>query len=204
MKPGSGRQGLLSRRAPAAISALGTEAARRYKRPMRIYTRTGDDGTTGLRGGERISKADDRVEACGTLDEASSAIGLARALGLTDEVDAALAQAQTDLLALGAELASGPGAEHAERIAHVNASDVARLERAIDAAEQGLAPLQSFVLPGGCPAAAALHLARCIVRRAERRVVGARAVMTVRSELVAYLNRLSDLLFLAARLEEAK
>jgi cob(I)alamin adenosyltransferase len=154
---------------------------------MRIYTRTGDDGTTGLRSGARVSKADARVEACGELDEASAAIGVARSTELAPDTNAVLEQAQKDLFAIGSEVSGG------QEI--ISEADATRLEHAIDAAQAGLPPLRSLVLPGGSPAACALHVARCVVRRAERRV----AVLEERHEPIAYLNRLSDLLFVLAR-----
>ena len=166
---------------------------------MKIYTRTGDDGTTGLFGGERRSKDDPRVEAYGTVDEANAAIGVARAAGLAEDMDTVLLRVQSDLFTLGAELACKPGAEAKLKMALVGEAQSTTLERAIDAAETGLPPLKSFVLPAGTPAAAALHVARVVVRRAERRVISASTEGSVRREVVIYLNRLSDLLFTFAR-----
>ena len=166
---------------------------------MKIYTRTGDDGTTGLFGGGRRSKADMRVEAYGTIDEANAAIGVARAHGLPASLDAVLAEVQSDLFTIGAELGCVPGEEAKLKMALIAAADAERLERAIDAAEAGLPPLKSFVLSGGSAGAAALHLARCVVRRAERLVIAASAESTIRRDPVVYLNRLSDLLFTFAR-----
>jgi len=166
---------------------------------MKIYTRTGDDGTTGLFGGSRRSKADPRVEAYGTVDEANASIGVARAAGLSADMDTVLATVQSELFTIGAELGCTPGTAGKLKMALIDGAAAERLERAIDAAEDGLAPLKSFVLPGGSGAAAALHVARCVVRRAERLVVGTAAEAPVRSEIVVYLNRLSDLLFTFAR-----
>jgi cob(I)alamin adenosyltransferase len=166
---------------------------------MKIYTRTGDDGTTGLFGGSRRSKADLRVDAYGMVDEANASIGMARAVGLDGNADTMLATAQSDLFTIGAELGCTPGTETKLRMTLIADADAQRLERAIDAAEQGLEPLKSFVLPGGSPAAAALHVARCVVRRAERRVIAASAEAPVRREVIIFLNRLSDLLFMLAR-----
>ena len=166
---------------------------------MKIYTRTGDDGTTGLFGGGRRSKADPRVEAYGTIDEANAAIGVARATGLPKGIDTVLADVQSDLFTVGAELGCVPGEEAKLKMSLIAASDAERLERAIDAAEAGLPALKTFVLSGGCAGAAALHLARCVVRRAERLVIAADAEGTIRREPVVYLNRLSDLLFTFAR-----
>jgi cob(I)alamin adenosyltransferase len=166
---------------------------------MKIYTRTGDDGTTGLFGGGRVPKSSPRVEAYGTVDEANAAIGLARAAGLGMAIDEVLRRVQDDLFTLGAELACVPGKEKNMKMTLLSAADGARLETAIDAAEEGLPPLTSFVLPGGSPGAAALHLARTVTRRAERRVLEAAHEAPVRPELVVYLNRLSDLLFVLSR-----
>lgn len=166
---------------------------------MKLYTRTGDDGTTGLFGGGRVRKDDARVEAYGTIDETNAAIGLARAAGISPAIDAVLAQIQSDLFTLGAELACVPGKEEKMKMRLLDQSDAARLEQAIDEAEEGLPPLKSFVLPGGSPAAAALHLARTVSRRAERRTLEAAEQGPVRHELLVYLNRLSDLLFVLAR-----
>jgi len=168
---------------------------------MKIYTRTGDDGTTGLFGGARVAKTDPRVEAYGTVDETCAAIGVARAAGVSSAIDSVLEQLQNDLFTIGAELACAPG--KAEKLLKtmrlLDAADVERLEKAIDAAEEGLPPLRSFILPGGTQAAAALHLARCVARRAERCVLSLCDEDAARREVVVYLNRLSDLLFVLAR-----
>lgn len=168
---------------------------------MKIYTRTGDDGTTGLFGGERRAKNDVRVEAYGTVDEANATIGWARATGLPADIDAVLAEVQSDLFTLGAELACVPGQESRLKMTLLGTADAERLERAIDAGELGLPELKSFVLPGGTPSAAALHTARCVARRAERAVLAASggSFVAVRREVLVYLNRLSDLLFTYAR-----
>jgi cob(I)alamin adenosyltransferase len=166
---------------------------------MKIYTRTGDDGTTGLFGGSRRSKADSRVEAYGTVDEANASIAAARAVGLSTETDTVLEKVENELFTIGAELGCTPGTETKLKMTLIDASASDRLEREIDAAEEGLAPLKSFVLPGGSAAAAALHVARCVVRRAERSVVAAAREAPVRSDVIIYLNRLSDLLFVLAR-----
>ena len=166
---------------------------------MKIYTRTGDDGTTGLFGGARVRKDDARVEAYGTADELNACLGAARAAGVGEGMDALLGQIQEDLFVLGAELACVPGKEASMKMRLLDASDGERLERAIDQAEEGLPPLRSFVLPGGTGAAAALHVARTVARRAERRVLEASEQAPVRGELLVYLNRLSDLLFVLAR-----
>ncbi|MGE3147635.1 MAG: cob(I)yrinic acid a,c-diamide adenosyltransferase [Pseudorhodoplanes sp.] len=165
----------------------------------RIYTRTGDDGTTALATGERRKKYDLRIAAYGTVDETNAAIGLAR-LHTTGEIDAMLARIQNDLFDLGADLCM-PAREGKDERLRVVAAQVARLEREIDQLNQPLAPLTSFVLPGGAPAAAALHLARTICRRAERLIVelADQPGEAVSGPVVQYVNRLSDFLFVASR-----
>ena len=167
----------------------------------RIYTRTGDDGTTALGSGERRSKFDLRIAAYGTVDETNAAIGVAR-LHLHDarEIDAMLGMIQNDLFDLGADLSVPEREGKAERL-RVAASQVERLERDIDSLNEKLAPLTSFVLPGGTAGAAYLHLARTICRRAERMVVelAARPDEPVGDAAIQYLNRLSDFLFVASR-----
>lgn len=169
----------------------------------RIYTRTGDDGATALGSGERRPKYDLRVAAYGTVDETNAAIGVARLhLSGETEVDAILSQVQNDLFDLGADLAApeNPDKPSRERL-RVTDGQVTRLETDIDKLNASLAPLTSFVLPGGAPAAAHLHLARTICRRAERLTVelAARESEIVNAAAIRYLNRLSDLLFVAAR-----
>jgi cob(I)alamin adenosyltransferase len=167
----------------------------------RIYTRTGDDGTTGLVDGTRRSKADPRLHAVGSVDETNAAIGLAR-LSAPADMGAALARIQNDLFDLGADLATPGRIEGALRIAP---SQVARLEAEIDAATAALAPLTSFILPAGTACAAALHLARTICRRAERDCVAAVAAGDgLEQPALHYINRLSDLLFVLARLANAQ
>jgi cob(I)alamin adenosyltransferase len=171
----------------------------------KIYTRTGDDGATGLGDGERRPKFDARVAAYGEVDEANCAIGLAR-LGVRDDprlaaIDATLARAQNDLFDLGADLCAPPKPDQADARLRVTPIQVERLQRDIDALNADLEPLRSFVLPGGTSAAAALHLARAICRRAERRIVALAAIPgeTVGAPALCYVNRLSDYLFVAAR-----
>jgi cob(I)alamin adenosyltransferase len=162
-------------------------------RLSRIYTRTGDDGTTGLGDGQRVAKDAARVEAYGTVDEANSAVGLVLAVpGLPEAVATCLVAVQHDLFDVGAELCI-PG----HRV--VTDAYVARLESALDGFNDDLPPLKEFVLPGGGPAAAACHLARTVVRRAERRVWTLAHQEPVAPEVPRYLNRLSDLLFVVAR-----
>lgn len=165
---------------------------------MRIYTRTGDGGNTALFDGTRIAKSDPRVEAYGEVDEANAVLGCARAIGLDADLDEMLVRIQRDLFALGSRLAD-PAERIAERVDKIALTDddVARLEAWIDSCEEGLSPLRRFILPGGTPPAATLHLARTVCRRAERRMVALGAVDT---HFLAYMNRLSDLLFVMARL----
>jgi cob(I)alamin adenosyltransferase len=163
------------------------------QRLTQIATRTGDDGSTGLGDGMRVPKEHLRVEAYGTVDEANSAIGVVLAVpGLPPAVRDCLTEVQHDLFDLGGELCM-PG----HRV--IVASDVERLEQALDGFNDGLPPLKDFILPGGGPLAAACHLARTVTRRAERRVWALARVEQVAAEVPQYLNRLSDLLFVVAR-----
>ena len=169
----------------------------------KIYTRTGDKGTTGLGDGTRLPKHAIRIEAYGTVDETNAAIGLVR-LFAAGEMDAMLARIQNDLFDLGADLCvpeDGPRNEGALRIV---AAQVARLEAEIDTMNAELEPLSSFVLPGGNAAAAHLHLARTIARRAERLMVALAEREPVSAEAIRYINRLSDHLFVAARFANDK
>ncbi|HEY9578747.1 MAG TPA: cob(I)yrinic acid a,c-diamide adenosyltransferase [Rhizorhapis sp.] len=166
----------------------------------KIYTRTGDNGSTGLVDGSRVAKSDVRMAAIGDVDEANSAIGLA-IVALGDGAQTAmLRRIQNDLFDLGADLAT-PGEDFTpgEMTLRIVAAQVERLEAEIDGMNAELAPLRSFILPGGNPAAAAIHLARAIVRRAERTAVGAAAHVSLNPQALAYLNRLSDHLFVMAR-----
>ena len=172
---------------------------------MKIYTRTGDRGQTGLVGGTRVSKSDARIEACGDIDEVNAWIGIVRAeLGLGADVLDVLGQMQRDLFALGAQVAD-PVGRIADKVpkAKLGEADVQRLEQWIDQFDRELPPLQQFILPGGSTAGAACHLARAVCRRAERRIV-ALGPDRVDPELLAYINRLSDLLFVLARLLNAR
>jgi cob(I)alamin adenosyltransferase len=163
------------------------------KRLSKIYTRTGDDGTTGLGDGSRVAKDSVRVEAFGTVDEANSAVGLVLANdSLPDDIRHCLTEVQHDLFELGGELCI-PG--HAA----IEHRFIERLENELDHYNDDLPALEEFVLPGGGRAAAACHLARTVVRRAERRAISLRQVEPVREEVLRYLNRLSDLLFVLAR-----
>ena len=169
----------------------------------KIYTRTGDDGTTALGSGRRVAKYDLRVECYGTLDETNAAIGLARVhTGSSDAaLDAMLARIQNDLFDLGAELCYPDESKDARGRLSVSDAQVERLEGQIDALNRELQPLRSFVLPGGTPAASFLHLARTISRRGERLMVAlaSRPNEPVGAAALRYINRLSDFLFVAAR-----
>jgi cob(I)alamin adenosyltransferase len=169
-------------------------------RTVKIYTKTGDAGETGLFGGPRVRKSDPRVEAYGDVDELNAEIGVVRALVEDPEIDRELALVLAELFCAGAELATPHGARARSAIPPVDPSWTARLEKAIDAWEAELPRLAHFVLPGGTRTAAALHVARTVCRRAERRVVLLAAEAAVEPALLAYLNRLSDFLFVAARL----
>src|SRR5262245_26861458 len=179
---------------------------------MKIYTKTGDRGETGVFGGPRVAKDDPRIEAYGTVDELNAVLGLVRCEKLPPDVDDLLERIQNELFDVGAELATPRPDDHG--IARTADSHVAALERAIDHYEAGLAPLKSFILPGGAKPAAWLHLARTICRRAERRTVtvarevslhgatdavDARLPEPISPTLIIYLNRLSDLFFVLAR-----
>jgi cob(I)alamin adenosyltransferase len=166
---------------------------------MKIYTKTGDDGTTGLFGGERVLKHDARVEAYGSVDETNALLGVARAARLSPVLDGILARVQAELFVLGAELATPASHRPRLKLPLLAQSHVQQLEGEIDQLEAELPPLTTFVLPGGSPGSSALHHARTVSRRAERAVVSVQQSAELRSELVVYLNRLSDLLFVMAR-----
>ncbi|MDP6351505.1 MAG: cob(I)yrinic acid a,c-diamide adenosyltransferase [Alphaproteobacteria bacterium] len=163
----------------------------------KIYTRGGDGGETSLGDGSRVTKHDQRVAATGTVDETNAVVGLAR-LHSDGDADAMLARIQNDLFDLGADLCVPPGAERKPAL-RVSTAQVLRLEAEIDRMNEGLAPLESFILPGGAASAATLHLARTVARRAERLVSELAQTEAVSPESLAYLNRLSDHLFVLAR-----
>lgn len=163
----------------------------------KIYTRTGDDGTTGLVNGPRRSKADLRVDAYGSIDETNAAIGLAR-VETVGELDKMLEEIQNDLFDLGADLATPQQSDNKADL-RVLSTQTKRLEDEIDRLNEKLAPLKSFVLPGGSKASAYLHLARTVARRAERIIVSLSAQEQVNKDALGYINRLSDFLFVAAR-----
>ncbi len=169
---------------------------------MKIYTKTGDAGSTGLFGGGRVPKSDLRVEAYGDVDELNAVLGMARCIEVMPRIDEVLVPIQRDLFAIGALLATPDRdkmAQHLEK-ARIDEGRIAELERAIDDAEKELEPLTAFIIPGGTPKAAALHVGRTVCRRAERHVVKLQADVELPPLAVIYLNRLSDLLFTLARL----
>lgn len=179
----------------------GRGRARCVPRITKVYTRTGDDGTTALGGGQRVPKDAARIEAYGTVDELNSALGAALAGGLDARVAGDLRRIQNELFHLGSDLCYTEDDKARKAVPRIEEKHVAALERAIDALSEGLPPLQNFVLPGGAPGAAALHVARTVCRRAERRVVSLAREEAVNPAAVKYLNRLSDLLFVMSRWE---
>jgi cob(I)alamin adenosyltransferase len=170
---------------------------------MKIYTRTGDSGETGLFRGGRVLKDAARIEAYGTVDELNATLGVVRADGLPEDLDAVLGRIQNELFVVGAELARPKPSPGTDPV--VDHAGVTRLEQDIDRLEAGLEPLGQFILPGGTPAAAGLHLARTVCRRAERRVVALtrQSGEEVSAQVLTYLNRLGDLLFVLARAANA-
>jgi cob(I)alamin adenosyltransferase len=172
--------------------------------PMKIYTKTGDDGSTGLIGGQRVRKSDPRIECSGSVDELNAAIGLAAVAADSANSPAALADRlhaiQHELFTIGAHLSSPDPATASAQLPPLDDSIVARLEMEIDAATAALPPLRQFILPGGCETAARLHVARTACRRAERVIVAFAEDRPVSATILTYLNRLSDWLFVQARL----
>jgi cob(I)alamin adenosyltransferase len=164
---------------------------------MKLYTKTGDDGTTGLYGGGRISKTSSRIKAIGDVDELNSVIGLARVHAHQDPLDSMLANIQNWLFDLGSELASPPDGKF--QVANITDAHAIAVEQSIDLLSDQLPPLKAFILPGGSALGAQLHHARCVCRRAERSVIELSDAEAVRSEARLFLNRLSDWLFVAAR-----
>jgi cob(I)alamin adenosyltransferase len=196
------RDALASNRVVSALrpQAMGFISGAGRAMADKIYTKTGDDGTTGLFGGARVAKDSLRIESYGTVDELNSVLGLARSLGLGADHDGLLATIQEQLFVLGADLATPHGAMKNFPLPRVTSVDVVCLERAIDRLEENLPPLKSFILPGGSQAGAALHIGRTVCRRAERAVVMlAHEEPDIGPMPVQYLNRLSDLLFVLAR-----
>ena len=166
---------------------------------MKIYTKTGDDGSTGLIGGGRIKKCDARLDCYGTVDELNAALGLAATKAPAELVDR-LRAVQNDLFVIGSHLAVPDGSPHAASLPPLDESIIARLEMQIDSADTALPPLQNFILPGGTETAARLHVARTTCRRAERLLVDFAQDRPVPAIVLTYLNRLSDWLFVEARL----
>jgi cob(I)alamin adenosyltransferase len=164
---------------------------------MKIYTKTGDRGETGLFGGPRVRKDHPRIEAYGTVDELNAVLGKVRSGALPTDIDTLLAIIQNELFDLGAELATPDPAKHGTNL--LGSVQIAALESAIDRYEATLEPLKQFILPGGASEAADLHLARTVCRRAERHLISLGASEPISGDLVIYLNRLSDLLFVLAR-----
>lgn len=164
---------------------------------MKIYTKTGDKGETGLYGGERVAKDSLRVAAYGTVDEANSAIGVARSHLTDEELDKDLAHIQNALFDVGADLATPNDSKYRKNVSPIDEQDIGILENLIDHYDN--TPLTNFILPGGHPSSAALHLARTITRRAEREVTTLKREETINEQVAVYLNRLSDLLFVMAR-----
>jgi cob(I)alamin adenosyltransferase len=168
---------------------------------LKIYTRTGDEGDTGLFGGGRVAKDHPRVEAYGEIDELNASLGMARSVEMMPRIDEVLAPIQRDLFAIGALLATPDLEKMREQLAKARISDerIAQMEQSIDNGEAELEPLKAFIMPGGTPKAAALHVARTVCRRAERAVVRLQRDIEVPQVVIVYLNRLSDLLFVLAR-----
>ena len=165
-------------------------------RMARIYTRTGDKGETGLIGGKRVPKDSIRVEAYGSLDELNSVLGLVRSFLTDNELDVVLRQLQDDLFTASTDLAT---VKDAQNLPHITNEHILELERTIDKYQEELPPLKAFVLPGGGKAGAALHFARAVARRAERRIIKLGKSEKINDQLAPYVNRLSDLLFVLAR-----
>ena len=168
---------------------------------MKIYTKTGDSGDTGLFGGGRVPKDDPRVEAYGDVDELNAVLGMARSAELMPRIDEVLVPIQRDLFSIGALLATPDREKMQQHLtkARISEERIAELELAIDACDRELEPLKAFILPGGTQKAAALHVARTVCRRAERRVIRLQREVEIPQIVVVYLNRLSDLLFTLAR-----
>ena len=173
---------------------------------MKIYTKTGDAGQTGLFGGGRVSKDDPRVEAYGDVDELNAVLGLVRAVEMMPRIDEVLVPIQRDLFSIGALLSTPDLEKMHDHLAKAQVDDerIAGLEHAIDACEKELEPLRAFIVPGGTPKAAALHVARTVCRRAERRVIHLQRDVEIPQIVVVYLNRLSDLLFTLARVANVR
>ena len=173
---------------------------------LKIYTRTGDAGETGLFGGGRVPKDHARVDAYGDVDELNAFLGMVRSVESMPRIDDIIVPVQRDLFAIGALLATPNREKMAEHLTKARIGDdrISELERAIDAGEAELEPLKAFILPGGSPKAAALHVARTVCRRAERRIVTLTHVEDIPAIVITYMNRLSDLLFVLARVADKR
>ena len=173
---------------------------------MKIYTKTGDAGKTGLFGGGRVSKDDPRVEAYGDVDELNAFLGAARAVEVMPRIDEVLVPVQRDLFSIGALLATPDLEKMHDHLAKAQIDDarIVSLEKEIDACDRELEPLRAFIVPGGTPKAASLHIARTVCRRAERRVIHLQKEVEIPQIVVVYLNRLSDLLFTLARVANTR
>lgn len=169
---------------------------------MKIYTRSGDDGTTGLYGGGRVAKSDPRIEAIGAVDELNAYLGIVRTLPVSPQADKILSVLQNRMFDLGAELATIDAASRGTDVLHN--SHVAEVEQWIDEMEKQLSPLRAFILPGGSPVAAGLHFARAVCRRAERHMVALALIAPLRETALKYVNRVGDLLFVMARTANAE
>jgi cob(I)alamin adenosyltransferase len=173
-------------------------------RITRVYTRTGDDGTTSLGAGGRVAKDSPRVDAYGTVDELNSQIGVALALGVDETIAPALRSIQNDLFHLGSDLCVLENEKEKRPVPRIEERHVTELEALMDRLSEDLPPLENFVLPGGCPGAAQLHVARTVCRRAERLLVALSRRESVGGQTLPYLNRLSDALFVMARYENRR
>ncbi|WP_346863626.1 cob(I)yrinic acid a,c-diamide adenosyltransferase [uncultured Draconibacterium sp.] len=166
---------------------------------FKVYTKTGDDGTTGLVGGNRVKKYDLRLEAYGTVDELNASIGIVRSYEMDEDIRVLLTEIQNKLFNIGSRLASDERGDAMTANLAVKYDDIEVLEKAIDRFEEGLPELRNFILPGGELSMAQCHMARTICRRAERRIVGFAEQTPVQTEIIKYINRLSDFLFVLAR-----
>ena len=173
-------------------------------RLTKIYTRTGDDGSTGLGGGQRVPKDSERIEAYGTVDELNSCIGVAVACGLDAELTTMFRPIQNDLFHVGSDLCVLEEDKKKFKMAQIEARHVKQLEEFIDKLQKSLKPLENFILPGGTVGAAQLHVCRCVCRRAEREILRLMRVEKIGAYVLQYVNRLSDLLFVMARYENLK
>lgn len=173
-------------------------------RLTKIYTQTGDDGTTALGGGQRVAKDSLRIDAFGTVDELNSAIGLALSAGVGEAIEGTLRRIQNELFHLGSDLCFLEEDKRRTAVPQIESRHVRALESLIDQLTEQLGPLENFILPGGAESASRLHLARCICRRAEREVVALSRQEAIGSSVIPYLNRLSDALFVMARYENRR